>query len=398
MRRIDVHNRCSDFDSYRASRVKSLFNAESGCDFRISADLPADELDWRIGVIVGPSGSGKTSIGRQFWEDVGIARLGDGWDRGKPIVDVIAPDGDFNTVTGSLAAVGLGDVPAWLRPFHVLSVGEQFRAGVARVITEAPERIVIDEFTSARDRQVARFGALAFGKAWRRLPAGHQCLILTCHRDVLEWLQPDWIFDTATGKYNSGRGVRRPRFELEIWQTDWRYWPLFEPHHYLKLPHMIAAKCYVGCVDGEPVCHLAVGSRNKGKGGVEARACRLVVLPEWQGAGVGMRFLNAVCEMNLTGADGARFPGRPVTTLFHTSHPGLAASLRRDRKWRQVSAALYGESRTKCIRTMSISNARKLALDPDAVTVSNAGYGGHFRAVQGFRYVGSEGEEAGIVC
>ena len=99
MRRIDVHNRCSDFDSYRASRVKSLFNAESGCDFRISADLPADELDWRIGVIVGPSGSGKTSIGRQFWEDVGIARLGDGWDRGKPIVDVIAPDGDFNTVT-----------------------------------------------------------------------------------------------------------------------------------------------------------------------------------------------------------------------------------------------------------------------------------------------------------
>lgn len=47
---------------------------------------------------------------------------------------------------------------------------------------------------------------------------------------------------------------------------------------------------------------------------------------------------------------------------------------------------------------MSISNARKLALNPDAVTVSNAGYGGHFRAVQGFRYVGSEGEEADAVC
>lgn len=154
---------------------------------------------------------------------------------------------------------------------------------------------------------------------------------------------------------------------------------------------MIAACCYVGAVDGEPVCHIAVSSRNKGRDGVEARACRLVVLPEWQGAGVGMRFLNSVCEMQLRGEDGARFPGRPVTTLFHTSHPGLAASLRRDRKWRQISAVLYGEPKLRNMRTMAISNARKLANDPNAVTVTGAGYGGHFRAVQGFRYVGKEG-------
>ena len=35
-------------------------------------------------------------------------------------------------VTGMLSAVGLGDVPAWLRPFNVLSNGEKFRAGLAR--------------------------------------------------------------------------------------------------------------------------------------------------------------------------------------------------------------------------------------------------------------------------
>ena len=167
---------------------------------------------------------------------------------------------------------------------------------------------------------------------------------------------------------------------------------MFEKHHYLKLPHMIAAKCYVGAVNGEPVCHLAVSCRNKGKdGGVEARACRLVVLPEWQGAGIGTKFLNRICEMNLTGEDGARFPGRPVTTLIHTSHPGLAASLRRDRRWRQISAALYGEQRARCIRAMSVSNARKRLRRPDAVIIDGGGYGGHFRAVQGFRYVGKEG-------
>ena len=30
--RVEVRHHCSDFDSYRAARVKSLFNAENGCD------------------------------------------------------------------------------------------------------------------------------------------------------------------------------------------------------------------------------------------------------------------------------------------------------------------------------------------------------------------------------
>ena len=65
--RIEVRNRCSDFTSYRAARVKSLFNAESGCNFSLNADLPLEDKEWSIGVVVGPSGSGKTSIGRALW-------------------------------------------------------------------------------------------------------------------------------------------------------------------------------------------------------------------------------------------------------------------------------------------------------------------------------------------
>jgi len=65
--KIEIRNRCSDFDSYRAARVKSLFNAESGCNFNLDAELPIDDGDWRVGLVVGPSGSGKTSIGRAVW-------------------------------------------------------------------------------------------------------------------------------------------------------------------------------------------------------------------------------------------------------------------------------------------------------------------------------------------
>ena len=51
------------------------------------------------------------------------------------------------------AQVGLGDVPTWLRPYRVLSTGQQFRANLARVLCEAPARVVIDEFTSVVDRK-----------------------------------------------------------------------------------------------------------------------------------------------------------------------------------------------------------------------------------------------------
>jgi hypothetical protein len=47
--------------------------------------------------------------------------------------------GDFDAVTAALAAVGLGTVPAWLRPFPLLSNGEKFRANLARAICEAPK-------------------------------------------------------------------------------------------------------------------------------------------------------------------------------------------------------------------------------------------------------------------
>jgi GNAT superfamily N-acetyltransferase len=371
--KINVHNRCSDFDSYRAARVKSLFNAESGCNFDLEADLPIDDGDWRLGLVVGPSGSGKTSLGRQIWgPDVFYEAAG--WPNGEPIIDAIAPVGDFDAVTAALAAVGLGTVPAWLRPYPILSNGERFRADLARIICEAPSQVVIDEFTSVVDRQIARIGALAFQKAWRR--TGGQAVLLSCHYDIIEWLEPDWVFDTATGRY-SGRGLwRRPRFELDIRQTDWRYWPLFEPHHYLKLPHMIAATNNVGLVDGELVAHVAVSTR---PGLKEARACRLVIMPEWQGAGVGMRFLNAVCDMWRRGLN--RYE-KPMPTLFHTSHPGLCGAIRRDSKWCQVSCSLYGQHKGRSMHSVRQSAIRK------GLESTSAGYGGHFRAVQGFRYLG----------
>lgn len=374
--KIKVHNRVSDFDSYRAARVKSLFNAENGCNFdlEIDADLNGD---WNIGVVVGPSGSGKTSIGKVIFGENKIHDYRQGWDNNKPIIDCIAPGGDFNEVTGALANVGLGDVPAWLRPFSVLSNGEQFRAGLARVICEKPEQIVIDEFTSVIDRQVAKIGSQAFQKGWRRNNPKGKVVLLTPHYDILDWLQPDWVIDTKTKAFNRGLPRRRPEIELEIRQVDGSYWRYYKPHYYLDLPMPIAAEYFIGTVNGELACHMAISPMFQVCG---YRGTRLVTMPEWQGAGVGSKFLNFMGQYCL---DGMARCNRKLPMYFHTSHPQLCGYLRRSKKWVQVSAKMYGTNKTENYKSI---NKRRTKLNG----VKSSGYGGHFRAIQGFKYIGGK--------
>lgn len=363
--KIKIDNRCDDYDSYRAARVKSLFNCDSGANFSSTVEIPSDD-DWQLGVIVGPSGSGKTSAGKLLWPDAGITDLYEGWDGSKPIVDCIGEKEGLDAVTGALSAVGLGDVPAWLRPFHALSNGQQFRAGLARVVVDAPDRVIIDEFTSVVDRQIAKIGATAFAKSWKRTKG--KAVLLSCHYDILDWLEPDWVFDAGAGKLLRGSLWQRPKIQLDILQTDGSYWPMFEQHHYLKLPRMVAAKYYVGFVDGEAVAHMAVSPRLE-IGGM--RMCRMVVMPEWQGAGVGTRFLDEVARLQFTPAN--KFYERTRQVFFHTSHPGLCAALRRSKRWVQVSQMVGGGHKGKSGKSIAKSGG------------VSVGYGGHLRAVQGFK-------------
>lgn len=374
---IEIHNNTSDFNSYRAARVKSLFNAESGCNFDLSIKDVDLSGDWNIGVVVGASGSGKTSIGKMIFGDNKIINLSDRWSFDKPIIDDIEPGGDFNKITSMLASVGLGDVPAWLRPFHVLSNGEQFRAGLARLICEKPSEIVVDEFTSVIDRQIAKIGAAAFQKAWRRENPSGKVVLLTPHYDVVDWIEPDWIIDTNKKCFERGLPRQRPKFELEIWKVNGSYWKYFKPHYYLDLPMPIAAEYFIGTVNGELACHLAVCPWFHLKG---YRATRLVTMPEWQGVGIGTRFLNYVAQYHL---DGHGRKNKQLSTYFHTSHPQLCAALRNSSKWVQVSARLHGDN-----KVASYKSHKKSAEKKNNNRIVSSGMGGHFRAVQGFKYIG----------
>lgn len=70
------------------------------------------------------------------------------------------------------------------------------RCDLARAILSEKELFVFDEFTSVVDRNVAKIGSLAMQKAIRQSDNKKQFIAVTCHFDVIEWLQPDWIFNT----------------------------------------------------------------------------------------------------------------------------------------------------------------------------------------------------------
>jgi GNAT superfamily N-acetyltransferase len=110
------------------------------------------------------------------------------------------------------------------------------------------------------------------------------------------------------------------------------------------------------------------------------RATRLVVMPEWQGIGVGTKFLNAICQYHL---DGHGRCGRKLPTFFHTSHPQLCGALRHSKRWKQTAARLYGANKAKSAETLKRSRLGK-------ANRCTTGYGGHFRAVQAFKYIGEQ--------
>jgi len=149
-----------------------------------------------------------------------------------------------------------------------------------------------------------------------------------------------------------------------------------------------AAEYFIGTVNGELVCHLAVCPFFTANA---YRATRLVVMPEWQGAGCGTKFLEWVCEYHKNGSGRC---GRLLPTLFHTSHPQLVGYLKNSLKWVLKSQQMGGGDKIKSMKSVNRANAKAPKEYAHAKGIGSGqvstGYGGHFRAVQGFKYIGTK--------
>jgi ABC-type molybdenum transport system ATPase subunit/photorepair protein PhrA len=284
------------------------------------------ELDrpWSIGLIVGPSGSGKTTLARELFAKELVT--GWPWPADKSVLDGFPADMPIHEITGLLSSVGFSSPPNWLKPFHVLSNGEQFRVTLARTLAEAPELAVVDEFTSVVDRTVAQIGSAALAKTIRA--SGRRFVAVACHYDIEDWLQPDWKYDTASGQFLWRSLRRRPEISLRIRRVDASHWKIFAHHHYLSHSLHRAAKCFVGEVNGRPACFASV-IHNPHKGSGWWREHRTVCLPDFQGVGIGNALSNFVASVMV--ATGKQY--RSTTT-----HPAMIQYRNKSRLWEMIRA------------------------------------------------------------
>jgi len=58
--------------------------------------------------------------------------------------------------------------------------------------------------------------------------------------------------------------------------------------------------------------------------------------------------------------------------------------------WVQTSAMLHGDNKKRCKNSIN-KTKDKNTIGSTAPSIISTGYGGHFRAVQGFKYIGNEG-------
>jgi len=304
-------------DDITASLISPFDYSSNGTErfypYEIPSQLPTD---FGIGVIVGASGTGKSTLLADFGKFEQPT-----WDNDRSIASHFSSAEDASEL---LAAAGLMSIPEWVKPYSVLSTGQKFRADLARSIKDYA---VIDEFTSVVDRNVAKAASTALSRYVRKNGI-RNIVVATCHRDVLEFLEPDWVIDTDKGMWTNGRWLHRPELALTIHSAHYSIWSYFAPYHYLTENINRSAHCYVGIWEGQLVAFNSVLTAPSGTLKNAYRGHRLVVHPDYQGFGFGPKISEAIAQHYVD--NGKRY-------FAKTAHPRLGGYRDSSPLWKPTS-------------------------------------------------------------
>ena len=323
--KIDIERHVDLSQSMRARQLSAIFDVpmEDAVQQHWNGELPIEDEPWQVGLIVGPSGAGKSTVLREVFGDP----LSQKWSK-PSVLDDFDSKLEVQAISDACSAVGFNTIPAWLRPFKVLSNGEQFRVSLARALLESKGRIVVDEFTSVVDRQVAKIAAHATQK-WVR-SHDKQFVAASCHYDIVDWLQPDWIFEPHTMLFRRRHLQRRPPVEISIGRVPRTAWSMFASFHYLTASLNKSAQCWGLWADGTLAAFVGVlprgGSRTQDieRTPTPYGISRAVTLPDWQGLGLIMILMEKVA---------AAFKTYGRAMRIYPAHPPFVRSADRSPNW-----------------------------------------------------------------
>lgn len=289
------------------------------------------DFEWNIGVIYGGSGTGKSTLLKSFGSIVES-----NFDNEKSLIsnfDWLTPEEASHLLT----SMGLSSIPCWLRPFSTLSNGEQYRANLAYCVSKAKENevILIDEYTSVVDRDVAKAMSNALQKYIRR--EKKKIILASCHFDIMEWLNPDWIYSPNKRRVERPECLRleRPKIELEIFRCRYETWKIFKQHHYLSQDLNQSAQCYIVLWNDKPVSFLGILPFPGVGDSKTRRISRIVTLPDYQGLGIGKKLIDYFASL---------YYKIDSQMYIRTINPALGISLTKDKmNWEPTSSNLKAD-------------------------------------------------------
>ena len=317
---IKSHNPKSTF---RIESVKGTYDLSSNkIEQRFIGNIDIDN-NWQIGLITGHSGTGKTTIAKQLFNDILIKEFE---YKSESILDDMPQNKTVEEICKTFNSVGFSSPPNWLKPYSVLSNGEKMRVDLANAILQNNEMFAFDEFTSVVDREVAKIGSYAMQKAIRK--TNKKFIAITCHKDVEDWLLPDWTFDTNDMTFYDNREQKknRPNLQFRIYETKEKnkYWRMFSKYHYLSHNHNNSARVFVATLNDNicgfcsvlPFPHPILKNHYKEH--------RTVIMPDYQGIGLGSILSNNVA--NILKEIGKGF-------ISTSSNPSFINARQKDKKW-----------------------------------------------------------------
>ena len=194
---FDIVKHVAPKETFRTQSVIGAFDIDvNHIDEHFKGSIDIEDREWNVGLIVGGSGTGKTTIAREVFGDCIFYgfKTGNG-----AVIDAMPKGASIKDIERTFTSVGFASPPSWLKPYSVLSNGEKMRAQLAYCLLDGKELVCFDEFTSVVNREVAKTSSVAIAKAVRR--AGKKFVAVSCHDDIVEWLQPDWIYNTDEQRF-----------------------------------------------------------------------------------------------------------------------------------------------------------------------------------------------------
>ncbi len=174
--------------SLAVGEVADLFGLDGAEGEHVVAEnLELDAAPTDLVLFTGPSGSGKSSVMREVARRLGAIDAGSLELPAVPLVEALP--GTVAERLATLAGCGLSEARLLLRTPAELSDGQRYRFRMAYALATATAPIVLDEFTAALDRTLAKVVAFNLRKLATRSGVGVLCA--TTHEDIADDLNPD---------------------------------------------------------------------------------------------------------------------------------------------------------------------------------------------------------------